>query len=93
MDDKLTAALKMLVLTPHINQYLAQYDLNALEQALAALRDTLPLEEREELELGLARADKNYQAFMNYAPTADRMVYAVTRNADIIRNWAKNRRY
>lgn len=39
-NRKIVAALKVLVLTPHINRYLSTHDPKALEQAKQALRDS-----------------------------------------------------
>jgi hypothetical protein len=43
-------ALQVLILTPHIHTHLKQHDPKALEQAIEALRYTLPEEEREDFE-------------------------------------------
>lgn len=49
-------ALLVLVLTPHIREHLRQRDPKALEQAIAALRDTLPEDEWRRFEESLTRA-------------------------------------
>jgi hypothetical protein len=54
MGNKTTNALQVLVLTPHINAHLMQHDPKALEQAITALRDTLPKVELEQFEIRLA---------------------------------------
>jgi hypothetical protein len=49
-------ALLVMVLTPHIREHLRQRDPKALEQAITALRDTLPESEWERFEERLAQA-------------------------------------
>lgn len=55
-EAEATSALQVLVLTQHIHQYLKQHDPKALEQAIAALRDTLPEDGRGLFEERLGQA-------------------------------------
>ena len=54
-EKRTTNVLQVLVLTPRIREHLQQHDPKVLEQAIAALRDTLPEAELKSFEESLAR--------------------------------------